>query len=194
MNKERYLYLFLLSVLLFIIGFLYQNEGNFLSENHQHNSLNFSGGDYLRYVFIGSYTCPFSNSDRTHDVVNDLKETLSKAAQESFVNFIATGISVDTDPNLALRYLSNTFPYNELLIGNSVYNLGSIVYGSGAPSTPTVLIFHENHNTDLTGINFDRFDQSQQLLHSAVGVFEIEALYSALESSTPDEILNFFNL
>ncbi|MBE9048539.1 hypothetical protein IQ255_29870 [Pleurocapsales cyanobacterium LEGE 10410] len=153
-----------------------------------------SGGDYIRFVFIGSSTCPFSNNDNTHNMVNYLKESLKKITELNSINFIVTGLSVDLYPQLGLNYLKNTYPYHEVMVGSSVYNLGSVFYSAGNPSTPHILIIHEKYDTELVGINLSQISDSQQVLHSFSGVFEIKEFYNFIKSSTQEEINNFLSL
>ncbi len=96
MKTEKIFYLFLIAALLFITGLLYKNNGNFTSQTYRTSTVDLSGGDYLRFVFIGSSNCRFSNNDQVHEMVNYLKKNLEEIAESNSMNFISTGISVDS--------------------------------------------------------------------------------------------------
>ncbi len=194
MNTERIFYLVIIAVLLFITGLLYANDGNFLRQNYHNSITDLSGGDYIRFVFIGSHTCPFSNNERTHDMVNYLKKKFEEITKEHSLKFISTGISVDIFPQLGLNYLKQTNPYHEIIAGASVYNLGSVYYSAGSPSTPRVLILHENYETELKGINLNHLNRSQRLVQEYSGVFEIERFFNFVKSSTHEELIDFLDI
>lgn len=69
MNVERILYLACIAILLFIIGIFYGSDGHPFNKRVTEPTIDLSGGSYLRFVFIGSSTCPFSNNDDTHKMV-----------------------------------------------------------------------------------------------------------------------------
>ncbi|MEX0662756.1 MAG: hypothetical protein WEA58_14675 [Balneolaceae bacterium] len=183
MNIERSLYLFAIAILLFIVGLLYGGEGKLFSDNNTDREVDLSGGEYLRMVYIGSSTCPFSNNEATHKMISFIKDELELILQDQDVNLITTGISTDMSTEIGKIFLDETGPYHELITGAGTFNLGIINYSPGATSTPQLLFFKEYHGTDLIGLNMNNFKDSQTILKTYNGQFEIQELYEALKHS-----------
>jgi len=194
MTTEKYFYLFLIAVLLFITGLLYKNDGNFTPQPYRISTVDLSGGDYFSFVFIGSSDCRFPNNDQVHEMVNYLKKNLEEVAESNSMNFILTGISVDSHSQLGLNYLNLTYPYDEIIVGLSIYSLGSVYYSSGAPTTPQILILYENYNSELVGVNINHLQNSQQVIKSFSGVPEIKQFYDIVQSSNKESIIQYLNL
>jgi hypothetical protein len=190
MNTERALYLLSIAALLFISGILYANEGSLKKTYTYSHTPDLNGGEYIRFVFIGSHSCPFSNNDTTHSMVLFLKEKFKNIAKDNTFNFISTGISVDMNSSYGFRYLQKTDHYDEIISGASVFNLGAIYYGNGVPSTPTIHLIYESYETELIGINMANLNNSKALINSYIGMHKIEELYNYVKSSKEQEIID----
>ena len=113
---------------------------------------------------------------------------------ENEFEFISTGISYDVSSKVALEYLDKTGTYDELLVGNGPFNLGTIQYTSGKSPTPLVLLYVENYETDLLGINMSNFNSSQKLIKTLTGQFGIQEFHDFLETASDDQVLDLFNI
>lgn len=191
MNKKYYFYLLGFSILLFSIGFLYGIKNG--TPNYKSN-LDLSGGVYVRMVYIGSSKCVYSNNSHTHKMVSAIKKRMKSIFEEADVNFLSTGISTDRSSEEGLDFLKKSGPYDELLVGGGSFNLGVIKYVSGSTSTPKILFFLENYDTELIGLNMSNFDSSQKRLKMYNGQFEIEDLYKFLKNSSQASIFKYFDL
>jgi hypothetical protein len=74
MKKERFQFIFLIGLLFFIIGILYKNDGNIFPQKYQYETIDMGGGEYIRFVYIGSSGCYFSNNDEMHEMIVSLKK------------------------------------------------------------------------------------------------------------------------
>jgi hypothetical protein len=184
----------IIAVLLFLIGVLYANEGNFTSSSDKEIITDLSGGDYLRFVYIGSSTCQFSNNEHAHQLVKSLKTELKSLAQQYSINFISTGISIDGSTKQGIKFLKKSGNYSEIISGASNFNLGSIQYASGAASTPQILLIHERYDTEVIGVNINDLNQVQQLINNYRGIFEIEEFHQFIKKSTREEVFKSLNL
>jgi len=184
MRKESYFYLICIGFLLFLIGILYQNDGKFIPSTASHDAVDLSGGEYLRFVFIGSSGCYFSNNEEIQEIIVSLKEDIQSKTIDLSKNFISTGISVDTYSETGIDFLKKSGPYTEILSGLSSHNLGSIKYSSGNVSTPTVMLFYENYETELVGYNYANLLDSQVKLATVTGMDHIQYYYEFVKNST----------
>jgi hypothetical protein len=191
---EKHVYLSLLAISLFIIGVLYTNEGKLYNHIDNDAVADLAGGDYIRFVYIGSSTCPFSNNADTHNKIRFLKNNLEDITMLTDTKFISTGISVDSHPHIGYNYLEETKPYNEIIVGTSVFNLGSIFYASGVPTTPRILIIKESYESELVGINLNHLEKSQSLFRLYSGIHEIDEFHDFLSTSSIEEVIKEFDL
>lgn len=87
-----------LSILSFMVGFLYINDGTHLktkkSSDIDLSSDEENKGKYLRFVFIGSSECQFSNREETHKSVVRIKKYINRFSEKFDIGVISTGISV----------------------------------------------------------------------------------------------------
>lgn len=194
MTIERVIYLSCIAILLFILGMLYTYECNVFSSTEYSADINLNDGTYLRFVFIGSPQCSFSNNERVHEMVKFLKNEIRSIAKEHTVNFISTGISNNMSSQTGVNYLKNTGPYNEVVAGASSYNLGVIQYSPGVTETPQIVMIREQHDTNLIGLNINNLNKAQYWINSYNGKDEIEAFYNFIQGSTHQEILDRFGI
>lgn len=182
------------AITLFLIGVLY---GTFIIKKSNSNTvdtLDLAKGQYIRLVFVGSSTCGYSNNEETTSLIKNIKADFENLSMKNDFKFISTGISYDVSSKVALEYLEKTGTYDELLVGNGPFNLGTIQYTSGKSPTPLVLLYVENYETDLFGMNMSNFNSSQKLIKMLTGQFEIQEFHDYLEASSDDEILEYFEM
>tara|TARA_R100001143_G_scaffold63595_1_gene73193 strand:- start:2291 stop:2890 length:600 start_codon:yes stop_codon:yes gene_type:complete len=194
MNKKEFTLLFLASIVLFLIGLIYGLKTNENADTTSMGSIDLSGGVYIRLVFIGSSDCFFSNNKETHHMISYIKSELDEAMKNASLKFISTGMSYDHSSNRAIEYLEKTGPYDELLIGGGAFNLGVINYTSGGSSTPKLMLFVEKYETDLIGLNMNNFKDSQHLLKTYTGQFEIQALYDFIKQSSDRDLAGYLGI
>jgi len=192
MDKKYYIYLFLLSIGLFVIGFLYGINNSAPTDNE--SNIDLSGGLYIRMVYIGSSKCVYSNNRHTHKMVSDIKKRLESSFKETGVGFVSTGISTDRSSKEGLEFLKKSGPYNEILVGGGSFNLGLIKYVSGSTSTPKIIFFLEEYDTELIGLNISNFSNAQKRLNIYNGQYEIEDLDEFLKNSSRERIFQYFGL
>ena len=194
MNKKYYTLVLLFSAVLFVIGYLYgiNIDRNKITESE--SNIDLSGGSYIRMVYIGSSRCVYSNNSHTHKMVDAIKKRMENIFEETDVKFLSTGISTDRSSEDGLDFLKKSGPYDELLLGGGSFNLGVIKYVSGSTSTPKILFYLENFDTELVGLNMSNFDNSQKLIKMYNGQFEIEGLNKILKKSSQESIFKYFDL
>lgn len=127
-------------------------------------------------------------------MVSYIKNELNAVLSADSINFITTGISADVSGNIGRRYLELTGPYNELIAGSGTFNLGVINYASGAASTPQLLLIREEHQTDLIGLNINNLRDSQTLIKSITGQYEIQEFYEIVKKSSTKELLEWMGI
>lgn len=106
--KKNYLHIVLISFLLFIMGFSFTYVRNYIKSfdyEYKFNPdvANSQGGEFVRFVYIGSSNCSFSN-EYTHKMVTEIKYFIQNLAHESNYNFISTGISSDFNSVDGIRF------------------------------------------------------------------------------------------
>lgn len=192
---KKFITYFVLGIFGFsVIGFLIGHFATYKFSDQNYEPLDMSGGTYVRLVYIGSSNCYFSNARETINSVNYIKRDLKKLLNEHNINFLATGISVDISSDIAIEHIEKTGPYNEILVGNGPFNLGTIHYASGASPTPKIILFLEEYKTNLVGLKMDNLTKSQELIANYSGQYEIEDLKEYIETSSDSNILNFLNV
>ena len=182
------------SIALFISGLVYGYLSGFNSTSPSKINVDLSGGQYIRLVFVGSSTCGYSNNDVTTSLIKNIKADLKNLSNSHDFGFISTGISYDVSSKVALEYLEKTGDYNELLVGNGPFNLGTIQYTSGKSPTPLILLFAENYETDLSGMNMNNFNSSQEHIGTLSGQYEIQEFHDFLVAASDDEVLEYFEM
>ncbi|NGP87740.1 hypothetical protein [Fodinibius halophilus] len=183
----------MIAVLLFIIGFqfIYETPENISTET---NIQSMEGGNFLRFVFIGSSSCVYSNSEETHNMVIELKEYFKKLANKNDLKFLTTGISKDIHAEVGTKYLQKTKPYDEIIAGASWYNLGISHYVwdviQGEAATPQIVITKTKYKKSSTDASITR---KEDLLHRSVGIQDIRFLHRLSKKSKNKEIQEMFN-
>ncbi|NBC28116.1 MAG: hypothetical protein GVY08_14735 [Bacteroidetes bacterium] len=173
-----------------LIGIFTFNE----IDSQKRETINLSGGKYVRLVFIGSSKCYFSNTRKTIRTIKNIKLFLKKFLDDKNVEFITTGTSFDYSSSDAITHLDKTGPYDEVLVGNGPFNLGIMQYVSGKSPTPKIILLLEEYESELVGLNMKNFIDSQSSIKTYTGQFEIQNLYEYLISNNEDEILEYLNI
>lgn len=185
----KYVYRILLAVVFFITGYhlvergLVLNNSNDINvedtESNGQNLTDLEGGRHLQFVYVGSSTCNYSNSPKNHENVKNIKKSIRNYSRENELNFIATGVSMDSDPIEGVDYLENTSPYDEIISGARWYNTGisEYVYENidSESSTPLVLIIKTLYEIEYgeDGLSIKNVDRSYEIVHASKGSREI---------------------
>ncbi|REL24933.1 hypothetical protein DYD21_15525 [Rhodohalobacter sp. SW132] len=182
------------SIAMFVTGIVFSYNVNINKYENLSQTVDLSGGEYVRLVFIGSSDCYFSNNTKTNNAVNGVKKKLYTVLNNNDIKFISTGISFDISSEIAISYLSKSGKYDEILVGAGAFNLGAIKYVSGSSATPTILIFRETYNSDLNGLNIKNLENSQRLIKTYIGQLDLFDLYDFLENATDMDVLSYLEV
>lgn len=193
-NNKFLVYTILGSLVLFLVGLYLGLEKNKQDALTTINRSSIPSGTYVRLVFIGSSSCFYSNNPDTHRMVRVIKSELEKMLVEESIHFISTGLSFDHSHANAVDYLQETGPYDELLVGGGAFNLGIIHYASGSSLTPMLLLFVESYDTEPIGLNYSNFTDSQRLLKSYIGQYEIEEFYDLITNRPQNDVVEFLGI
>lgn len=173
--------------LCFCIGFVYTNKPATPYRDHIPDTRIGSerSHQFIQLVFIGSSTCRFSNNDKLIEYVRSLKSELRSFADTSRYDAFITGVSLDQNASIGLEFLWKTGPYDQVISGAGLYNLGAHVYAlrnGGKLSTPQVYIIRSSYIYLPTYSGIEGFNEDHQLLAKASGVAAIERLHNRIES------------
>lgn len=167
----------------YVFGFLFVYDYTEKLDETPHQ-IDIQGGQYLRFVFVGSSSCTFSNNEDLHKVIDFLNEELRSISYLFEKKYISTGISTDVNAYEGISYLAKTGSYDELISGASWYNLGISHYiwdsDIGYASTPQVLILTTEYDVLSNGINIFDIKHQNQLLKRYIGVQEINGFYEKM--------------
>jgi len=175
-NKN--IYIVIITLLIFVIGFQWAYESNsFIDYN---SGLDQDGGEYIRFVYIGSQRCGFSNNSENHENVIALREYIRNLAKDFEYKFISTGISVDINAYQGVNYLEKTGPFDEIVSGSTWFNIGADKYVweefQGRPATPQIILTKTEYMVEeLSGIN-----RSENVLIQVTGKDSIEGKLDSL--------------
>lgn len=190
--NENSLYFALIIVLLFYIGFNWAYEKNAFP-NYQ-TGVSLDGGDYLRFIYIGSSHCGFANDEDNHHNILKLKELLKELSKESRYSFISTGISVDVNAYQGVRYLKKTGPYDEILSGSNWFNVGVQKYVwerfQGRPSTPQIILTKTKFEVE----EFFGIHQSEQVLKRVSGIYEIREMLGKIKTMNKSDFTEWLEI
>lgn len=190
-NKNAF-YVFVIFLLLFFIGFQWSYDDT--SYHDYRTDVNLDGGDYVRFVFIGSSHCGFSNDFENHNNILDLKETLKNHVRANNLKFISTGISVDMNAYQGFKYLEKTGPYDEILSGSSWFNIGVDRYVwdnfQGYPSTPQIVLIKSEFMVE----EFYGIKRSERVLKRVSGKNDIDRMLEKVSQLKGVEILEWLEL
>ena len=194
-SMEESLRLFAFLILLFLLGLSYTNRGTELKTKESSDidwSEDAQGGKYIRLIFIGSSECGFSNTKKTHDSVLLIKERLKDFSNKEGYGFISTGISDDVDASKGIEYLNKTGPYDEIIAGARLYNLGIQYYvwdrSLGSPSTPQIIISMNSYNVSLESNRISDITRDEKVLRRAKGGGAVGRLSGFMSSLSHDEL------
>lgn len=185
-SKKELAYLLIIFFLLFFIGFLWNYRDTTFTKDQ--TGISTDGGNYLRFIYIGSSRCMNSRDSDNHENILHLKQVLENIAFNSGYEFVTTGISVDMNAYVGLNYLRETGPYDELASGNSWFNLGTDKYiwktFQGRPLTPQVVLTISQYDVEpFYGIN-----HSEIVLKRAYGKSDIQVLLHSLTKLKNNEM------
>jgi len=188
--KKFYIFVSLI-VTFFLVGVLYSLTNN---DKDINKSNYLSQGQYIRFVYIGSSGCIYSNNQKTQKLIRGIKSSLNDKISGTKIKLITTGVSYDILSNLGIKHLKKTGQYDELLVGAGPLNLGILNYANEGLSTPKVILFFENYEIVPYGLSLSNFHNSQRLLGTYTGVSEINNLHSFVDSSSIEQIISHYKL
>jgi len=195
MKIETLVLYILLGISIFIIGVLVKNDGKLYTNINKQNNIDLStGGEYFRLVYIGSANCQYSNNEQLKKNINKLINKFRETLSQTKYKFITTGISVDNNSSIGLKYLNSISQFDEIIVGTSTLNLGSVYYSAGLPSTPQIYLILESHKSDLSGINIQNLESRQDLINSITGLYNINEFYSKVSEANISHIINLIGL
>jgi len=85
------------------------------------------GGDYLHLIYIGSSGCGYCN-EKLHKNIVVLKNKLELLSEKTELNFISTGIAVDSNSDTGYNFLKASGYFDEIITGLTWYNSGTMKY------------------------------------------------------------------
>ena len=164
----------IISILLFIIGFQYAYKPKTKIERVPSDIQSLNGGKYLRFIYIGSSGCVYSNNPETHKKISYRKDYFRSYSHNHEMKFLSSGISVDRNPDLGIKFLDQTGPYDVIISGASWYNLGANHYIwnniPGNASTPQVLITLTKYSIEYSANEIGDINRKEKLLFRANGI------------------------
>ena len=102
-----------------------------------------SGGE-RQLVFIGSSSCGYANAPEMPALFEQIRRIVERSAVADGRRFVTVGIARDTDVGAGLAHLKKFGQFDELLVGRSWVNTGTLkyVFGvmRGTAATPQVLV------------------------------------------------------
>lgn len=141
-----YILAFLLALLFFYNGNHSDLTALFSNNNFKYipNDEIVDAEEELILIYITSSSCPFCNDIKLLSVIDTIKFELNQKAKKFGYNFSAIGIGIESAPAIGLNHFNKTGYYDEIIIGNSWNNLGSIVYVldhfKGIQMTPQIVV------------------------------------------------------
>lgn len=179
-----------LAFALFVFGLTIENE-NVKVENKT-SDISYESGEneyeYIKVVYLGSSDCGFSNSDSNHESVISIKESMQELSFKFNFKLMFTGVSTDTTAHAGIRYLSKTGPYDEIVSGGDIYNVGLFNHvwnKDGSPSTPQLHILLEKYKIiEREGTKYGVIkdvEKTSKVIRSALGQNEIQELNSIID-------------
>lgn len=103
-----------------------------------------TGGEELVLVYLGAWSCPWSNVDGLRDAVRSIRDDWHRVAQDSGKGFATVGIAPDVSVDEGVEHLAKYGSFDEVIVGRGWLNVGMMkyVYGDipGPAATPQVLI------------------------------------------------------
>lgn len=191
-QKINTIFVAIICILLFIIGFSWSYNNNKFFYYPQ--GVNQDGGTHLKFVYLGSSHCGFSNNVRNHDNIIAIKKHLKNALKSNDKSFITTGISVDFNAYKGIKYLKKTGPYDEIISGSNWFNNGAKTYiwetFQGNPSTPQIILVKSEIEVEaMHGIV-----QTEEVLKRISGINEIENTNATLTEMSNQEIIQWLEI
>lgn len=189
--QEKYIYQIIILILLFSVGFVYAYD--FQSTTVEYTSdVIIEDADYIRLIYIGSSGCNFSNNDKTHQMIKELKDYFRSFSHNQGYRFLSTGIALDTDSKRGVELLSKSGHYDEIISGANWLNLGAKYYiwdnFPGYPDTPQVILFLTDIKIRPAGISIGNIYQDNVLIKRIIGMNHIEELLLLTQKLSEEEM------
>ncbi len=192
---NKYTVLFLIFMIVITLGFIHGfSKSNYMNYRSL-PELNLSeGGEVLRLVFIGSANCYYSNNKKNHYMVTFIKDKLRSELSNYSIDFFTTGVSFDNSSDTGFNYLKKSGPYDEIIVGGGFLNLGVLNYSRTGYSTPRIIIYKETYDANIVGLNLKSFEESQKLINTYNGFYEIKYLYNIVKNENNSDLLELLDI
>jgi len=191
---DHKIYKILICGLLFVVGFLLVYESPSSLKAYRSDIENLRGGDYVRFIYIGSSGCSFSNHETMHQMVHVIKNKFREISNGNGFKTITTGIAQDLIADYGIDFLKETGPYDEIYSGASWYNIGINKYiwetFEGPAATPQIIVSISQFDVGSAGDQIGKISQKEKLLKRYVGFNEIEKLYLQINSHNENDSIN----
>ncbi len=103
-----------------------------------------TGGPELVLLYIGSSTCVWCNAEELPGTLAELKDLVSKQANDAGYSFATMGIAKDSAVSQGLEHLQKVGGFDEVNTGRGWLNTGALRYvfmeHPGRSATPQVLV------------------------------------------------------
>lgn len=193
---RRLIFLLFVSLMLFFVGFYYSyNSENRYGENRDYIDISSDwrdGGDYVRVVFLGSYSCNFSNNSDVHHMVNYTDKKIDKIADERGLDYYSTGISLGMNSDRGVSYLGEVGDFNEIVAGAGSYNFGAHYLQNELDAsriTPQIWILRSEYEIILSeNREVDEIRRNEEILRHDAGTYGLRELYEWFKDSSEHHV------
>lgn len=137
----------------FVIAFLLSYDQNYKDVINLFDSTEFkyipnsqivNSDQEIVFVYITSSTCPYCNDEQLLRMIDNIKYELKGKADELGYNFSAIAVGIENNTNIGMSHFNKSGHYDEIILGNSWNNLGSLNYirddFKGVAMTPQIII------------------------------------------------------
>lgn len=188
--QEKYIYQIIILILLFTIGFVYAYDFQSTSVNYT-SDVTIEDAEYIRLVYIGSSACSFSNNDKAHRMIKELKDYFRSFSSNQGYRFLSTGIAMDTDSKRGVDFLHKSGHYDEIISGANWLNLGANYYiwnnFPGYPDTPQIILFLTDVKIRPAGRSIGNIEQNDVHIKRIIGMNRIEELLLLTQKLSEEE-------
>ncbi|WP_069133209.1 hypothetical protein [Rhodohalobacter halophilus] len=159
---------FLIYFLALLLGFTLLHDSNYkkileiFNKNNNYYSSSpakLKTSKELAFIYVTSSTCPYCNDEELLSTIDKIKYQLKEKADSMGYNFTAIGVGIEQSSSIGLRHFSKSGFYDEIIVGNSWNNIGSLYYiqdhFKGVAMTPQLIITMRDYQVlNPSDINF----------------------------------------
>lgn len=102
----------------------------------------------INLIYIGSSTCKFCKNKNLHNIVDSAKSIIYEKSKSLEIGFSAVGIAAELNPEKGIDHLKDYGYFNEMIVGNSWNNNGTIKYMGEMgfeSSTPQIILTYRTY-------------------------------------------------